>query len=65
MMGKEENAGILAICPFPTMFSKAFFHCDRIHSSLTSVHCFEDGYVERILCGALRNSFIKREIVCS
>ena len=20
-------------------------HCDRIHSSLTAVHCFDDGYV--------------------
>ena len=35
-------------------------HCDRIHSSLTAVHCFDDwlggkaaSSLERILCGVL------------
>ena len=35
-------------------------HCDRIHSSLTAVHCFDNGYVgkaasglESTLCGLL------------
>ena len=30
----------------PTYFPKIDdSHCDRIHSSLTAVHCFDDGYV--------------------
>ena len=31
---------------WPIFFSKIDdSHCDRIHSSLTTVHCFDDGYM--------------------
>ena len=58
----EENimrkCRLPACFPFPTMFLKASFaivmflmidvsHCDRIHSFLTTVHCFSNGYVEK------------------
>ena len=55
MLVTRENAGNPCnFSQFHTMFSslpKFFFpriddsHCDRIHSSLTTVRCFDNGYV--------------------
>ena len=33
------------------LFRIDYSHCDRIHSSLTTVHCFDGGYVGKQLVG--------------
>ena len=57
----ENKRSLVRSSTRPIFFSKIDdSHCDRIHSSLTALRCFGNGYVrkaacglERILCGAL------------
>ena len=57
---------------FDTRLRKIFFprfydgHCDRIHSSLTAVHCFDDGqYCTLTVFSALRRRIIRSNPYCS
>ena len=42
-----KNRSSLVRCPVRPVFSQRINdrYCDRIHSSRTAVHCFDDGYV--------------------
>ena len=44
--GLENRRSLVQFLTRPTFFPRIDNnHCDRIHSSLTAVHCFDDGYV--------------------
>ena len=46
--GLEQRRSLLQSLARPIFFPRVDdSHCDNIHSSLITVHCFDDGYVEK------------------
>ena len=45
---QDLRTGVIGSILQPIFFSRTDdSHCDRIHSSLTAVHCFDDDYVAK------------------